>query len=396
MPLFLLITWISSVLLTDAKGIEVAGTFDKFIEDVIGTFQLTSPTVVFCEDAPRICFTWIWILCLKDVQEQNELTTHLQTIHQTRKQDGILFIGNNSKKTLMQLVRNVPSIFTSACPVFMPIEYVDLLDLRLDSNIIFFESKTPRWYNLVDIFAVKGQTPITLELGEWDLENGIILHMSMNRWDRRRDLKGATLVNAIIYNGPFASFEYDNKTCEEKMKNLEKVPTSCKITGSTGQFQEKLYFFTDGLNLTIKLMEIPNVPIKKFENGSWTAEYGMLQRKEIDVASPGNQIYNPRYGHYLYDPTLPLCHNKYVLIGRKPIGTAPNSWVYVEVFGVLQWAIFMALLLGFIMALTVSYTMEKVKKEESQTIALFKGVSSAYLFTLQYGSHHVSLEASTG
>ena len=189
MPLFLIIAWISSVLLTDAKDVEVAGTFENFIEDVIGTFQLTSPTVVFHEDTPKICFTWTWILCLKDVQEQNELTTHLQTIHQTRKQDGILFIGKDNKKILMQLVMNVPSIFTSACPVFMPIEYVDLIDLRLDSNIIFFESKTPTGYNLVDIFAVKGQTPITLELGEWDLENGIILHMSMNRWDRRRDLK---------------------------------------------------------------------------------------------------------------------------------------------------------------------------------------------------------------
>ena len=244
-------------------------------------------------------------------------------------------LGMTAKKTLMQLVRNVPSIFTSACPVFMPIEYVDLIDLRLDSNIIFFESKTPTGYNLVDIFAVKGQTPITLELGEWDLKNGIILHMSKNRWDRRRDLKGATLVNALIYKWPFASFEYDNNTCEEMIKKSGKIPTSCKITGSKGEFQEKLYYFTDGLNLTIKLIKIPNVPITKNGNGAWTAEYGMLQRKEIDVASPGNEIYNPRYGHYLYDPTLPLRHNKYVLIGRKPIGTAPNSWVYVEVFGVL-------------------------------------------------------------
>ena len=31
--------------------------------------------------------------------------------------------------------------------------------------------------------------------------------------------------------------------------------------------------------------------------------------------------------------------------------------------------------------------MEKIKKEEPQTIALFKGISSAYLFTLQSGSH---------
>ena len=65
----------------------------------------------------------------------------------------------------------------------------------------------------MDRFAVKGSPPITLELGQWNLKKGITLQLSKNRWDRRRDLKGAVLVNAVIENGDFISkgFELEFK-----------------------------------------------------------------------------------------------------------------------------------------------------------------------------------------
>ena len=155
----------SSTTLINAERIEFDGTLDIFIGDLIDNFQLISPTVIFHVVPPEICFTSSWTLCLEDMHGQEELISHLKAIHLTRKQDAILFTGNGSSENLlMKLVKSVPSIFTSGCPVFMPFEYADLLDLRLDSNIIFFQPIISTGYNLLDRFAVKGGQPITLEL----------------------------------------------------------------------------------------------------------------------------------------------------------------------------------------------------------------------------------------
>ena len=47
-------------------------------------------------------------------------------------------------------------MFRSDCPVFMPLEYSDIVELRLDSHIIFYEQHGDGGYNLVDKFAVNG------------------------------------------------------------------------------------------------------------------------------------------------------------------------------------------------------------------------------------------------
>ena len=62
----LLLTLSASITLTNAEGNDAAGTFEKFISNLIGTFQLTSPTLIYHEEAPEICFTSTWILCLED------------------------------------------------------------------------------------------------------------------------------------------------------------------------------------------------------------------------------------------------------------------------------------------------------------------------------------------
>ena len=48
-------------------------SFDLFIEDVITTFQLKSPTIVYNgdEEAPEICYTFQWVLCLPVYNESS-------------------------------------------------------------------------------------------------------------------------------------------------------------------------------------------------------------------------------------------------------------------------------------------------------------------------------------
>ena len=48
------------------------------------------------------------------------------------------------------------------------------------------------------MYAVRDNTPIKQSFGTWSKQNGLMLQLSKNRWDRRTDLQGAEVVNAIF------------------------------------------------------------------------------------------------------------------------------------------------------------------------------------------------------
>ena len=41
---------------------------DIFIKDLVATFQFTSPTILYDEEVPEICYTSQWLLCLSTNQ----------------------------------------------------------------------------------------------------------------------------------------------------------------------------------------------------------------------------------------------------------------------------------------------------------------------------------------
>ena len=66
----------------------------------------------------------------------------------------------------------------------------------MKSNIILFNESSAGNWKLFDIFSVKNEPPITLEIGKWDTDDGMMLQKSLNRWDRRTDLRGASVSGA--------------------------------------------------------------------------------------------------------------------------------------------------------------------------------------------------------
>ena len=187
---------------------------DNFLGDILSTFKLISPTIIYSnEEAPKICMTKQWVLCLPNSleTEQSQVAEHIQTMFTDRKQDSFLFVGHQSHQGLLEkLAQLQPAIFRWSSPVFMPIEYVDTMRLRLDSNVIFYEKEAMNKFNLLDIFTVKGGPLITLDIGDWNNENGIRLKENIVRWERRTDLKGAVFINALAFNGVAARFIYDH------------------------------------------------------------------------------------------------------------------------------------------------------------------------------------------
>ena len=52
-------------------------------------------------------------------------------------------------------------LFRSPCPVFLPFDHAGLINLTLDSNVMFFkEEKIGGGYTLIDMYALKGNPPI--------------------------------------------------------------------------------------------------------------------------------------------------------------------------------------------------------------------------------------------
>ena len=100
--------------------------FETFIEGIIETWQLRSPTLLVKEDLPKICMSknQQWLLCLSNDQDGNGLTNHLASIHQHNQQDGLILVGSQGhEKLLKHLSDGAPSILTSNYPVFIPFSY---------------------------------------------------------------------------------------------------------------------------------------------------------------------------------------------------------------------------------------------------------------------------------
>ena len=313
---------------------------EPFVASIIGTWQLRSPTIIYNDDMPELCINHKWLLCITNDEGDNELTSHLKSIDTGRKQDGIIFVGIvGHEKLVKDLSKVVPTIMTSNYPVFMPLSYKNDIQLRLDSNILFYGKSDDGTYKLNDIFAVKGGPSISLEVGKWSFDHGFTLIKSMNRWDRRINLQNTTFVNCFA-NSPWTEFIRD---------------ANDNIVGSKGYLQDKLFYITDKLNLTMDVIEAEWAA--SLINGSWNGPLGFLQRKEADVASNGIGI-NLLRSNFI-DYTIPIVRAPVTLIAVIPKGVSLNMWVYVDVFGVNQWMFIVLCLALIVVGLSVILTMSE-------------------------------------
>ena len=350
-----------------ARGLEY-GMLETFLEDVIDKWGLLSPTIIFQDEMPTTCMDLDWTLCLTYDIGIRETADHLDIIFKTRKQDGIIFVGDQGhQQVVRQLAKVSPAIFSSNCPVFMSTNYTNDIELRLDSNIIFYREGAHSKYELMDQFAVKGGPTITNTLGYWNMKEGIIIKTSMSRWERRTDLNRATFKNALSYNGYWAHV----------IKNK-----NGSIIGSDGWFQEMLFYITDKLNLTLETLEVIPKPSFPLENGSWTGLIGLLQRKEVDVLSMGLGINYER--SFVIDYPLATQRQPITLIAGVPKGGGPNMWVYIQVFGVYQWITFVMLLTLMGAALSL---LNIVSKDDTDRVSAYSSFAIVYFYVIQMGSH---------
>ena len=335
---------------------------NSFITDIISSLRLISPTILYHGRLPEICMTGQWVLCLDQKNDPNELVEHIAMLYKQRKQDGVLFVGTETDQGLLEnLAVNEPLMFRSRCPILMHFKLSSMIDLKLDSNILFYERRDAK-YNLVDTFSVKGGPPIVLQLGTWDVTRGLELRKTMNRWERRTDLMGAVFINSLwatMDDGSddgWANFNYDDNGT---------------IIGSRGIFQEMLFYMTDRVNVTI---------ITKDANKLAGRCPAMLEFNLTDVCSGGVPITGQP------GESIPVHRQAQTLLAGVPKGSPPDAWVYLEVFGLPQWVGFFSLLLitSLAMKLTIAFSKDTIDN------GAIVGLPTIYQYTIQGGSHPVS------
>ena len=406
---------------------------EKFIKDIIKEWRLKSPTIIIQDNLPSFCMTQSWWLCLTNDQDGDELAVHLALIHNKSKQDGVIVLGNQGHRQLLRrLATLAPTMFRSNVPVFIAEEYMGEIQLRLDSNVIFYRQVAPTVVRLFDKFRLsfgrwkfpkkaeneqknqekkrfKNQLArlMTLHLGDWNMSNGIRLHKSMYRWDRRVDLKEAgTLRNVIKTSGWSKSYWDTTKNhtghacynCMNRDSSAKKECTewyifagNCRIC--KGYFQDFLEYITDGLNLQTRC--IWDNMGKNWYYRKWS-KYGghlhsYLKLRVADVSSYGigavgeTALNTRKYG---YIETILTHRTTATLIGSRPRDSHIQFWAYLSVFGFTQWSVFIALLVGFVICMTIILrAMNKDVRDGSTLATTLSAISIAYLYTLQLGEH---------
>ena len=410
---------------------------EKFVKDIIKTWHLKSPTIIIKDDLLNLCMIHNWWLCLTNDKKGDELAIHLALIHKESKQDGLILMGNRGHRQIFrQLANFAPSIFTSNIPIFIAEVYISEIQLRLDSNIIFYRWVSPTSVKLFDKFRLsygrwiypkrvehtqkkqerrQQQNQVarlkSLHIGDWNVSDGIMLQSSMNRWDRRVDLKGlGSFRNTIFRKAMWAYPIWDqtkNRTshvCYKcmnhnqcKWKNGKKMPKrECWTSG--GYFQEMLHYITDSLNLQVNLVYIMDDGTRFWARKYWPNEInyggpiGYLQIRAADVESTGLgsqgfqaiRITDGQRGSI----ALPTNRAYPTLIAARPRNSHVQIWAYMRVFGITQWVVFISLLVGFVIVMTMTTSVTDMDVKDGSVLKIIlSAISSAYLFTLQLGAH---------
>ena len=320
---------------------------------------------------PQVCMTNQWVLCLNKENDHSELAEHIALLYKLGKQDSMIFL-DNSGGLLRHLALLEPSLFRSNSPIFMPLELANSVELKLDTNILFFVKEDVH-FKLVDMFAVNGGEAITLDMGSWNENDGLKLGQSISRWDRRTDLMGAVFRNNLWEGQHWAKFIYNKNGT---------------VIGSKGWFQDQLFYVTDRLNLTVKIVEV-----NEYLNN--TSECPCIRCKKLllmdlsDICSGGLTIKIPMVNGEKTPHELSLATMKYdtTLVAGVPTGTAIDAWAYVTVFEFPQWLIYFSILLLLSFGLMFMGALSLKDSHHVGGTSFYEGFFTTLLFVIQQGNH---------
>ena len=259
----------------------------------------------------------------------------------------------NHMELLKQLQDHVPEMFKSDIPIFLPIELSKKVTLKLDNNYVFYEYLNDGTYTLVDKFAASlgglFRAPVTtLELGTWDKNYGMQLQKSLNRWDRRTDLKGMPFINV--------------NELEDNESDI---------------LQDILFHVTNKLHLSVKTQHATKGDL--LEQGGINC-LTLLQQSRTDTCSQGHNSFDTDEQLRV----IPIQTHTYTLLAKVPTGNYISPFFVIDVFGHWSWFSFFSALIIISLLMHLCHRLLNSKEQRPPLINAFV---MSYMFLLQQGSY---------
>ena len=264
--------------------------------------------------------TYFPIICqhYDATEESNEMADQL---HSENVEYNPIFISEGNHINLMMKLRENQLLFTWSHVWICPRKYENILPLRLDNNIIFYERTASGGYNIYEKYnsgnVVRSETAssVFLELskGQGNFER---LKMPINSLDRRSNMH-----QAILGYSFYGTTKDMNGT----------------ISIKEGIHSDVLSALQARLNFTVKHV-VPKKWYygKEVKNGTWNGVIGELMRGKIDLVGM-LMISHARRGALDFC-WINLDERKITLMSSKSSIPKLDVLAYVTVFSGIAWA----------------------------------------------------------
>ena len=253
----------------------------------------------------------------------------------------ILFSDGDHKDLIMELNKDSLA-FTQNGLWFMPMEYLSLIDLRLDSKVFFYTDNNARGFTLFESYAIKGGSPITKRLTIWrpsreaNLNQGEQI-LGTSVIDRRSDLQGTVLRHSWFEDPPYVVHIRDELD---------------QVVGSEGYNAALLAELRGQMNFSIEDVP-PTIPHwGRLKNGSWNGIVGMLVEKYIDVSAVGILMRPERL--VAIDFCWPTFSEEITLMTVESTRSKLNLWIFIQIFPMPVWVISLALIIVATLSFSVA------------------------------------------
>ena len=305
------------IIFVSRPGAEGNEDVQQLFSGIVKAFGTTNPVFVLRSEVSvsknSECDTPCSYLYYNDDASYEEVIQHIKALVDSNQLEMLFFIGSGHYD-LIRLLQNDLGVFNSDTYAIMSSKYQRAgLSLRLDTKILFFERTKDPGFRLMEQYSVMGKRVESRQVGYWRKSGGLRM-TSRGIWERRSNLMGVKLRNAVLAQGALTTVERD----------------STGVLVSTGGSMQVAWRHLEGLlNFTTVLMEPPDGKFGFPTASGWDGAVRMLLDEKTDVVTCGLSRTNDRAK--VIDFTLPLVQVRATLFKTK----SPYLWRSVVLMSVI-------------------------------------------------------------
>ena len=240
----------------------------EFLSYMVHMVNLPNPMLIMTEGdyhSMDLCTEIQFAMtCIEYTQQELSPVLQLLLAMQDKKQkfNPIVFSDGNHQE-LIKALNTDPLVFSKNGLWFMPIDYMKLLNLRLDSKAFFYTGNLTNGYTLHESYSIQGERSITTKIDEW--KSGYVSgqsRLALDIIERRSDLQGTVLRHAWFEDPPYVTYIRD--------KSGKVVDTVGYNAALLEELQGQMNFNITDVEATVPSWGSLN------EDGSWSGIMGTL------------------------------------------------------------------------------------------------------------------------